>query len=374
MPLASSPGGLIANDIGLINRVLQIRDTLERASTFDSWGQVLEADVEYKKMIDLIGNLTKSGEGTPFMDIQVKFLDNVAVAAHMRSKSAQDLTGEFGLRLDQVLKLIPMIEPIMCTDEPHIPEFPIREVLSHSRNLDQIFGNIDKGPSNATGHRKYRNAAPVKAQMAMAVEPDDDVDDNDEDSNAKDIDMSGGDTSSMPKSGNPTEKQEIKFDSKTGGTLLPFKRFQAQTNISITLLKIRLQDPHQYIEPFICVSVKDSLGQAIRGVAPQDIPYSTKIDDEFVYFNQVVHLQLPLEALQSAEAAIFLEFKHYKVKKSKQSVKCWSMLEMDELNAVNGVEMPLEIYQKPTDFKKKKLTLLTNKAYYLYVHITRKTD
>ena len=55
---------------------------------------------------------------------------------------------------------------------------------------------------------------------------------------------------------------------------------------------------------------------------------------------------------------------------------CWhcSMLEMDELNAVNGVEMPLEIYQKPTDFKKKKLTLLTDKAYYLYVHITRTTD
>ena len=50
------------------------------------------------------------------------------------------------------------------------------------------------------------------------------------------------------------------------------------------------------------------------------------------------------------------------------------MLEMDELNAVNGVEMPLEIYQKPTDFKKKKLMLLTDKAYYLYVHITRTTD
>ena len=50
--------------------------------------------------------------------------------------------------------------------------------------------------------------------------------------------------------------------------------------------------------------------------------YSTKADDEFIYFNQVVHLQLPLEALQSAEAAIFMEFKHYKVKKNKQSVKC----------------------------------------------------
>ena len=59
---------------------------------------------------------------------------------------------------------------------------------------------------------------------------------------------------------------------------------------------------------------------SIAGVYESLRRYSTKADDEFIYFNQVVHLQLPLEALQSAEAAIFMEFKHYKVKQNKQSV------------------------------------------------------
>jgi len=61
------------------------------------------------------------------------------------------------------------------------------------------------------------------------------------------------------------------------GTLQQFNRFPGQTNISITILKIRLKDPHQFIEPFICVSVKDSLGQTIRQISPQDTPCVTHL-------------------------------------------------------------------------------------------------
>jgi hypothetical protein len=368
--------------MALINRILGIRDILERATTFDTWGQVLEADVEYKKMIGEIAALTKTGEPMPFIDSQVKFMDNCAAAVHMRSKAAQELEGEFGIRLDQVMRLIPMIEPTMCVPEPDIDEFPIKEVLAQSRNLDEIFGSIHMGPTTSKHQPKYnytnagRQNYDNRAAPAPATE-DDDLDDDDDDN----MDDEGADTPE-PETDKGGKKQKAaaagggpQATAQTlQGTLQQFNRFPGQTNISITILKIRLKDPHQFIEPFICVSVKDSLGQTIRQISPQDTPYSTKADDEFIYFNQVVHLQLPLEALQSAEAAIFMEFKHYKVKKNKQSVKCWSMLEMDELNAVNGVEMPLEIYQKPTDFKKKKLMLLTDKAYYLYVHITRTTD
>lgn len=114
-------------------------------------------------------------------------------------------------------------------------------------------------------------------------------------------------------------------------------------------------------------------------------------------------------------AAIFFEFKHYKPKKKFTSTKCFAFMEMDEIKPgpivielwvikwsdsdlidvmvchslyklrVNPVKIVLKLcgywtyslmcdrdlrYKKPTDFKRKKLNLLTKKPLYLHLHQT----
>lgn len=83
-----------------------------------------------------------------------------------------------------------------------------------------------------------------------------------------------------------------------------------------------------------------------------------------------MHLQIPFEVIPT-DAAIFFEFKHYKPSRDKISTKCFSFLEHDELERPGN--LPMELYQKPTDTRRRKLTLLTDKAFYLHVTITRHT-
>uniref|UniRef100_A0A8C2URB6 Axin interactor, dorsalization associated n=1 Tax=Chinchilla lanigera TaxID=34839 RepID=A0A8C2URB6_CHILA len=70
-------------------------------------------------------------------------------------------------------------------------------------------------------------------------------------------------------------------------------------------------------------------------------------------------------------AAIFFEFKHYKPKKKFTSTKCFAFMEMDEIKPGPIV---IELYKKPTDFKRKKLQLLTKKPLYLHLHQTLHKD
>eukprot|EP00064_Thunnus_orientalis_P018262 superscaffoldBa00004149_g18357 len=70
-------------------------------------------------------------------------------------------------------------------------------------------------------------------------------------------------------------------------------------------------------------------------------------------------------------AAIFFEFKHYKPKKRFTSTKCFAFMEMDEIKPGPIV---IELYKKPTDFKRKKLQLLTKKPLYLHLHQTLHKD
>jgi hypothetical protein len=63
-------------------------------------------------------------------------------------------------------------------------------------------------------------------------------------------------------------------------------------------------------------------------------------------------------------SAIIFEFRHFKKEKSKISVKCWAFLEREELKPGEHV---LELYKKPVDLKRKKLSLFTVKPLYLHL-------
>lgn len=117
------------------------------------------------------------------------------------------------------------------------------------------------------------------------------------------------------------------------------------------------------------------------------------------------HIHVVKPAIRFPGAAIFFEFKHYKPKKRFTSTKCFAFMEMDEIKP-GPIVIELWVdwrvflskcflgipfcffwdtqcvyctflnfrYKKPTDFKRKKLQLLTKKQLYLHLHQTLHKD
>ncbi|KAL7987387.1 hypothetical protein Chor_006306 [Crotalus horridus] len=131
------------------------------------------------------------------------------------------------------------------------------------------------------------------------------------------------------------------FPARVPGTLLPrLPSEPGMTLLTIKIEKIGLKDAGQCIDPYITVSVKDLNGIDLTPV--QDTPVASRKEDTYIHFNVDIEIQKHVEKLTKG-AAIFFEFKHYKPKKR---------------------------YKKPTDFKRKKLQLLTKKPLYLHLHQT----
>ncbi len=159
------------------------------------------------------------------------------------------------------------------------------------------------------------------------------------------------------------------------GSLLPCPRLiPGQQFLSFDIEKIGLKDAETYVDPYFTVSVYGKLaagtafprllffapiaGMRVADVPgrelglPQDTPISNKRAELHVLFNCRVFIQTPLRELQegaaeleqvcvcdgsgvsmllTANAAIFFEFKHYKPREKRISVRCWSLVEMDEV-------------------------------------------
>mmetsp|Transcript_15635 Transcript_15635/g.43736 ORF Transcript_15635/g.43736 Transcript_15635/m.43736 type:complete len:284 (-) Transcript_15635:1185-2036(-) len=148
-----------------------------------------------------------------------------------------------------------------------------------------------------------------------------------------------------------------------GGSLLPPKASvrRGEQFLAITLDKWGFKDESGYIDPYVTVNVVDSKGDLVE--SSQDTPISNRNKPNYLIFGNTVHIQTALDAMPD-NAAIILEFKHYKPKKKKVSTKAWCFFEMSEVK--NG-PLVCEIYNKPTDPRRKKLSLMTVKQ--LYVHL-----
>ncbi|KAJ7384639.1 hypothetical protein OS493_020217, partial [Desmophyllum pertusum] len=103
---------------------------------------------------------------------------------------------------------------------------------------------------------------------------------------------------------------------------------------------------------------------SVNVTPPQDTPTSNRKGGKFINFGVDVEIQKPIEKLPRG-TAIFFEFKHYKPKKDIVSTRCFAFMEQDELKPGPAC---IELYQKPTDFHRKKLNLFTQKP--LYLHLT----
>lgn len=150
-----------------------------------------------------------------------------------------------------------------------------------------------------------------------------------------------------------------------GGTLLPPPppSLDGGVQLSIQIEKIGLKNAVQYLDPFITIQVIDSNGETLEST--QDTPCSNQKKENYIYYSCNVEIQTQINRLPSGSAILF-EFKHWKPKGEYISTKCWSFMELDEIKPGPAV---LELYQKPTDHKRKKLRLLSVKPLYLHLNL-----
>jgi len=142
-------------------------------------------------------------------------------------------------------------------------------------------------------------------------------------------------------------------------------RSVAGTVVAIRIEKIGLKDAQEYIDPFMTIMVADTRTNLLD---THDTPVAKERRATHVTFNHQVYLNISPEDMQRQAAALFFEFKHYKPKKKKVSTRCWAFMELSELKM--DEEMVLEIYHKPTDLKKKKIKLHSEKPLYLHLYAT----
>ncbi|OCT79444.1 axin interactor, dorsalization-associated protein A isoform X1 [Xenopus laevis] len=289
--------------------------SLKKGTDFDSWGQLVEAIDEYQILARQLQKEAQSpANSSDFTEDQKKTIGKIATCLGLRSAALQYTQSQEGFTLEDVKKLEPILSSIVTFNK----EFP-----------------FDVQP------------VPLRRILAPGEEENLEVDEEEEDGGAG--------------IGSP-DLFPARVPGAIQGTLLPrLPSEPGMTLLTIKIEKIGLKDAGQCIDPYITVSVKDLNGIDLTPV--QDTPMATRKEDTYVHFNVEIEIQKHVEKLTKG-AAIFFEFKHYKPKKRFTSTKCFAFMEMDEIKPGQTV---IELYKKPTDFKRKKLQLLTKKPLYLHL-------
>ncbi|KAF7694303.1 axin interactor, dorsalization-associated protein [Silurus meridionalis] len=296
--------------------VLKWHASFKKGTDFDSWGQLVEAVDEYQILARHLQKAVQSQNSQDFTEEQKKTLGKIAACLEMRSGSLQSTQSQEEFTLQDLKQLEPVIKNILTYNKDfpfNVQPVPLRKIFApgEEENLD-----VEEELETATGTGSVQS-----------------------------------------------------FPTRTPGTLLP--RLPSEPGLTLLTLrieKIGLKDAGQCIEPYVTISVRDLDGVDLNPV--QDTPVSTRKEDTYIHFDVDVEIQKHLEKLPKG-AAIFFEFKHYKPKKKFTSTKCFAFMEMDEIKPGPIV---IELYKKPTDFKRKKLNLLTKKPLYLHLHQTLHKD
>ncbi|XP_053568503.1 axin interactor, dorsalization-associated protein isoform X1 [Bombina bombina] len=304
-----------------INKTLQKwLASFRKGTDFDSWGQLVEAIDEYQILARHLQKEAQSpANSSDFTEDQKKTIGKIATCLELRSAALQSTQSEEGFQLEDVKQLEPILNNILTYNK----EFPF-------------------------------DVQPVPLRRILAPGEEENLEVEDEEGGA-----GLGSQDSFP----------ARVPGAIQGTLLPrLPSEPGMTLLTIKIEKIGLKDAGQCIDPYITVSVKDLNGIDLTPV--QDTPMATRKEDTYVHFNVEIEIQKHVEKLTKG-AAIFFEFKHYKPKKRFTSTKCFAFMEMDE---IKSGQIVIELYKKPTDFKRKKLQLLTKKPLYLHLHQTLHKD
>jgi len=162
---------------------------------------------------------------------------------------------------------------------------------------------------------------------------------------------------------------------REGGSLMPPPRLRERGDQALVtrILHFGCKDSGEFIDPFVTVTVVDGAGNLVE--ATQDTPVVNRRDVNKVIFDGIaVHTQTPLHELPD-DAAVILEFKHYKPKKRKISTRGWSFFRLGDLDPDEESQtLALEIYAKPRDLRCRKFGLLSVKPLYFHVEAYVRTE
>ncbi|EDV24357.1 uncharacterized protein TRIADDRAFT_27299 [Trichoplax adhaerens] len=134
-------------------------------------------------------------------------------------------------------------------------------------------------------------------------------------------------------------------------------------HLYVCILKIQVKNATQIVDPYITVSLKDRQGMDLCDI--QNTPIATIKEGNEIYFNNNIAIPIPLTKVPK-DAAIFFELKHFKVKKKSTSIKCFAFLEENQMKEGH---VCTELYKKPVDYKRRKLSLLTSQPVFLHLDL-----
>ncbi|XP_040286413.1 axin interactor, dorsalization-associated protein isoform X1 [Bufo bufo] len=297
--------------------------SFRKGTDFDSWGQLVEAIDEYQILARQLQKEAQTpANSSDFTEDQKKTIGKISTCLELRGAALQSTQSQEGFKLEDIKKLEPILDNLLTYNK----EFP-----------------FDVQPVS------------LRRILAPGEEENLEVEEEEEEEGGAGV----GSADSIP----------ARVPGAIQGTLLPrLPSEPGMTLLTIRIEKIGLKDAGQCIDPYMTVSVKDLNGIDLTPV--QDTPMAARKEDTYVHFNVEIEIQKHVEKLTKG-AAIFFEFKHYKPKKRFTSTKCFAFMEMDE---IKSGQIVIELYKKPTDFKRKKLQLLTKKPLYLHLHQTLHKD
>jgi hypothetical protein len=280
----------------------------QQALDADTWGQTLEASSEYERLLRAID---QSANDLKLTIDQKSLVSKLRHAVSKRLEALQDIKSEKeALKLEDMKKLTEVFEGLFVRP---VGKFPV-----------ELVGGAPDIPKAATPE-----------DLAEVVI-------------------------------NAEQVEEVKEQHKAAlpGLLPPpSKMLPGQTTISIYIDKIGLKDAQSLANGRITVSVEEK-GEVLE---EQSTPESNSKKLHYINFQETVYIQKPFDQF-SKDTSIFFEFKHFKQQKNKLSTKCFAFVEYEEIQKAG--DACLELYKKPTDFTKKKLSLVTAKMLYLHIRIT----
>uniref|UniRef100_H2YCD6 C2 Aida-type domain-containing protein n=1 Tax=Ciona savignyi TaxID=51511 RepID=H2YCD6_CIOSA len=290
--------------------------SLKCSTDFDSWGQLVEASDEYKRFVDhtliLLKNINTSIETVDCSESKKKILLKIAACLEIRSANLNSVNSSEDIKLEDLRKLIS--GAIVSEMNLFVPLLAILTIPFYSRHL-----------KSSTSNTTSRNEDMADKESCFPV-----------------LTLDLTDHSLLPK----------------------LKATTGQNLIMVRLQKIGLKDATELIDPYFTISCKDAT--AVDLCQRQNTPVASGRVENYLTFGFDIHIQVPFENMPKG-SAIFFELFHYKQKRRATSLKCFSFMELDELKAGPCV---IELYKKPTDFRKKKLNLLTAKPLYLHLVLT----
>jgi len=284
---------------------------LRQAINFDRWGQLIEAVDSYKELMKLLKGACEQGE------------TNVLI------------------QMSSICEVIS--KRVKFLENPHEDEVIVLE------DLKALIDDVDKFNMEGSRSSSISTGGPSLPGFTYSA------------SGCTSRSASG--CSLTPNMQDISNSSLIVHTTRSAKLNCGIQRQSGYTYLTVFLDKIGIKECATLLDCYITMHVKDEF--CVDVSAAQDTAITNHKDPPYIVFSYNLLMTTPLELFPKG-AAIFFELHHFKPKKSSSSCKCFTFMEMDELKEGGAA---LELYKKPTDFKRKKLTLLSVKPLYLHVKL-----